>query len=109
MDFATLRKVKADQADTIRKAADPGTFKYERTCPKWEVKFENYLSTIPGVNGVPLSYVVRYQEAPECTTYFQGNFIPDNIACVPLSGDHLQADTRKVHQLQKNYLVAETS
>ena len=56
---ATLRKVGAYQADTIRKAADPGKFKDDSTWTEWEVKFENYLSTIPGVNSVPLSYVLR--------------------------------------------------
>ena len=30
-------------------------------------------------------------------------------ACAPLSSAHFQADTRKVHQLLKSYLVAETA
>ena len=109
MDRATLRKADADQADTISKAAYPGNFKDEYTWPKWEVKFENYLSTIPGVNSVPLSYVMRAQAAPDRTTDFQGNFIAETIAWVPLSGAHFQADTRKVHQLLNNYLVADTA
>ena len=58
MDCATLRKVESDQADTIIKAADPGKFKDKCTWSKWEVKLESYLSTIHGVNGVPMSYVV---------------------------------------------------
>ena len=53
-DCVTIRNVEADQADTIRKADYPVKFKEERTWPEWEVNFENYLSTIPGVNGVPL-------------------------------------------------------
>ena len=31
------------------------------------------------------------------------------IACAPLHGAHFRADTRRVHQLQKNYLVAKTA
>ena len=104
LDRSALRNVESDQAETIRKAAYPGKFKDERTWPDWEVKFENYLSTIPGVNGVPLSFVVRYQEAPDRTTYFQGEYIHDIIACAPLSFTHLQSDTSKLHQLLKNYL-----
>ena len=77
--------------------------------PEWGVKFENYLSTIPGVNGMPLSYAVRDQVAPDRTTDFQGNFIAETIACAPLIGVHLQSYTRKVHQLPKNYLVDETA
>ena len=109
MDRATLRKVEADQDETTRNAADPGKLKEERTWTEWEVKIENYLSTIPWVTGVPLSYVVRAQAAPDCTTDSQGDFIAEIIACTPLSGAQFQVDKRKVHQLLKNYLMAETS
>ena len=88
--------------DTIRKAADPVKFKDKCTWPKWEVIFENYLSKIPGVNGVPLSYVVWDQVAPDRTKDFQGNFISKTIACAPLSSTNFQSDTRKVHQLLTN-------
>ena len=106
---ATLRKFEANQDDTISKAEDPGKFMDERTWPEQEIKLDFFLSTIPGVNSVPLPYAVQAQAAPGHTTYFQGKFIADTIACTPLSGGHFQADTRKVHTLQKNYLVAETA
>ena len=109
LDRSTLRKVEADQADTIRKAVDPGKFKDEHTWTECELKFENYISKIPGVNGMSPSYVVRNQAASDRTTDFQGDFIAETIACAPLRGAHLQIDTRKVHQLLKNYLVAETA
>ena len=51
-----LSKFEADQADTISKAVDPGKFEDDRTWPKWEVNFENYLSTIPGFNVVPVIF-----------------------------------------------------
>jgi hypothetical protein len=41
--------------DTNSKAADPGKFKDERKWPEWSKAFTNYLSVIPGVNGIPLS------------------------------------------------------
>ena len=53
---AEVRRVEKEQSDTVSKAADPGKFKDERKWPEWEPSFVNYLSTIPGVNGVPLSY-----------------------------------------------------
>ena len=90
LDPDTLRKVEADQAETTSKAADPGKFKDDRTWPEWEVKFENYLSTLPGIKFGLMSYVVRAQAAPDCTTYFQGDFIAEAITCAPLSGDHFQ-------------------
>ena len=58
---------------------------------------------------MPLSYVLRAQSAPDRTTDFQGDFIEETIASVPLSGAHLQEDTRKIHHLLKNYFVAETA
>ena len=81
LEYATLRKVKSNQADTNSKAYDPGKLKYERTRTKWKVKIKNYLSTIPGVKGVSLSYAVQSQVAPGRIIDFQGEFIADNIAC----------------------------
>ena len=80
LDRSTLRKVEADQADTIRKAVDPGKFKDKHTWTECEVKLKNYLYKIPGVNGVPLSYVMQSQAAPDCTTYFQSDFIDETIS-----------------------------
>ena len=105
MDRALLRKFESDQDDTISKAADIDKSKDERTWPEWEVKSENYISTIPGVNGVPLSYVLRAHAAPDRTTDFQCGFTAETISRMILSSNHFQAYTRKVHQLLKNYLV----
>lgn len=105
---ANVRKVEKDQSDTVSKAADPGKFKDERKWSIWEPAFANYLSTIPGVNGIPLSYVIRELEAPNRTAEFT-NFNEKAIACAPLTGATYQADARKVHQLLKSYLQAETA
>ena len=109
LDRATLINVEAYQADTISNAGNLVKFKEKRTWHEWEVKFENYLSIIPGVNDMHLSCAAQFQAAPNRTKYFQGNFIAETIACAPLRGAHFQADTRNVHQLLKNYLVAETA
>ena len=105
LDWATLIKVEADQAGTISKSTGPSKFKDKRMCPKWKVIFKNYLSTIPGVNSLLLSYVVRNQADPERTTDLQANFIAENIAYVPPSSAHFQAETRKVHQILKKYFM----
>ena len=103
---AALRKVEDDQVDTISKAVDPGKFKDERKWPDWEPAFVNYLSTIPGSYHVPLSYVVQEQEDPDHDRDFGDDFVSEMIECAPL---HFRADSRCVHQLLKNYLVAETA
>ena len=106
---ATLRKTDTDQVDTISKAADPGKFKDEKKWPDWEPAFVNYLSTIPGVEGVPLSYVVRANDAPDHQTDFGEDFISRSVACAPLQGAAFRADARKFHQLLMNFLVAESA
>lgn len=106
---AALRQTEAEQVDTISKAADPGKFKDERKWPDWEPAFVNYLSTIPGVYSVPLSYVVRENDEPDHETDFGDDFTREMVAGASLTGTHFKADARKVHQLLKNFLVAETA
>ena len=74
---AKCRKKESDQADTVSKAADtvskaadPGKFKDKRKWSEWEPAFVNYTSTIQGVNGVPLSYVVREMEESDMNGTF---------------------------------------
>ena len=105
---AALRKVEDDQVETISKAADPGKFKDARKWPDWEPAFINYLSRIPSSYHMPLSYVVRENEDP-ADRDFGEDFQAEMIACAPLHGAHFRADAQRVHQLLKNYLVAETA
>jgi hypothetical protein len=60
------------------------------------------------VNGVPLSYIVRDNEDSEFDGDFE-SFTERCIACAPLTGVVFQADARKVHQLLKSFLQAETA
>ena len=105
---ANVRKVESDQADTVSKAADPGKFKDEKKWAEWEPAFVNYISTIQGVNGVPLSYVVLDNEESDVDGTFE-SFNERSIACSKLTGVVFQADARKVHQLLKSFLQAETT
>ena len=106
---ALLRKNNSDQVDTISKAADPGKFKDKKKWPDWEPAFVNYLSTIPGVKGIPLSYVVRANEDPDHETNFEGDFVARSITCAPLNNATFRSNARKVHQLLMNFLVAEST
>ena len=81
----SLHKVDTDQVDTISKAAHPGKLKDERKWPEWYPAFVNYLSTIPRVYGVLLSYVVRENEAPDYARDFAGDFTEEIIACNRIS------------------------
>ena len=106
---ASLHKVDTDQVDAISKATDPGKLKDERKWPEWYPAFVNYLSTIPGVYGMPLSYIVRNNEAPDHTRDFAGDFTEEIITFAPLNGPKFRADARKVHQLLKNLFMAKSA
>ena len=106
---ALLRKNNSDHVDMISKAANPGKLNDEKKWPDWVPASVNYLSTIPGVKAVPLSYVVRANEDPDHETDFEGDFMACSIACAPLNNATFRADARKVHQLLMNFLVAESA
>jgi hypothetical protein len=107
-DRADVRCIEKEQSNTVSKAADPGKFKDERKWPEWEPAFVNNLSTIPGVSGVPLYYVVCKQEEADPSVVYE-SFNKRAIACLPLTGAVFQADARKVHQLLKSFLQTETA
>jgi hypothetical protein len=101
-----VRKSDIDLVDTNSKAADPGKFKDERKWPEWSKAFTNYLSVIPGVNGIPLSYVVREDEDPEDGVEYL-TFTERMIARAPLKGQYFEADSRRVHTLLTGFLQGE--
>ena len=65
------------------------------------------MSTIQGVNGVPLSYVVNEVADPVDDTDYES--FTNEQAIVPLTGPVFQANSRKVHQLIKSFLQTETA
>lgn len=68
----------------------------------------NYLSTIPGVNGITLWYVIWENETPDRTMEYP--IVNERaIACASLSGPNFQADATRVHQLLKSFLQTETA
>ena len=61
---AKMRKHKLDESDNLSKAADPGKLKKPKDWLQWARGFNNFLSTIPGQSGIPLSYVIRENLLP---------------------------------------------
>ena len=58
-----IREKKSKDASAVSAEASPGKLKDERKWTEWIAGFENILSTILGVNGVTVSYVIREKEA----------------------------------------------
>eukprot|EP00957_Ditylum_brightwellii_P195015 14858651-Ditylum_brightwellii.AAC.1 len=81
-----------DQADTKAKESFPGPLDSENKRTDWEAKFENYMATQLGLNGVPLLYIIREAETPPASQTCS-NFVEESIACAPLQGVHFEADS----------------
>ena len=106
---AALCKVDDDQVETISKTADPGMLKDERKWADWEPTFSNYLSTIPGVYGIPLLYVINENDNPQHDQKNGEDFTQEMMSCTSLRGANFRAESRKVHLLLKNYIVVESA
>ena len=105
---AHIRKQIHDDSDNKAKASSPGPLESEDKWIDWETKFENYLSTIPGVDGVPLSYVIRELVTPEPNTIYT-SFVEDTVASAPLTGTYFDADSDTVHQSIVSFTVGQNS
>jgi hypothetical protein len=104
LSLTQIRKLDIELVTTYTKAADPGKFKDERKWPEWEKAFvSNYLSVIPGVNGIPLSYVVQEEENPAEDIIYD-TFNERMINRAPLTGQYYIADARRVLNLLYGYL-----
>ena len=65
------------------------------------------MPTILGVNGVPLSYVVR--ENPEPTPEGHDTLVQKCIACATLTGPHSEADASRVQQFATSFTQGKIS
>ena len=105
LERANARKAVAKHSKATQAGAEPPELKSDKGFYDWEDRWENYLSTIPGQNGVPLSYVVRIEDQPDYNPdppY--SNFVERSIGCAPLTGSAYVNDSRKVHQLLISHL-----
>ena len=62
---ADIRKKEAKDASSVSSEALPGKLKDDKKWQEWITGFENMLSTLLGVNDVPLLYVIREKEETE--------------------------------------------
>ena len=108
LGLAQVRKSDIDLVATNAKAVDPGKFKDERKWPEWEKAFTNYLAVIPGVSGIPLSYVIRKEDTPDDERTYE-SFNERMICRAPLAGQYFIADARRVHNLLLGFLQGENT
>jgi hypothetical protein len=82
-----MRKHTSEELDSLIKSSDPGKLKKNKEWPPWSRSLKNYLSTILGQDGVPLSYVIRENEDPDYEDEGDDNYNFEqlSIKCAPLS------------------------
>ncbi|KAI2513139.1 Reverse transcriptase (RNA-dependent DNA polymerase) [Fragilaria crotonensis] len=105
----TVTEFDMELVATNSKAADPGKLKDERKWPKWEKAFTNYLSVIPGVSGIPLSFIVREQDEPTTPGMEYSTFNEQMVHRALLTGQYFIADARRVHNLLVGFLQGENT
>ena len=88
---------------TLTDATKPVMFTNEVKWNDWAPSFRNYLRTIPGRDGVPLSYVTRASDAPDPTP--NPDFIDDYVAMAGLGGEAFIIDSSEVHTLIIKYIA----
>ena len=106
---ARIRKQHRDDSDVLTKEAFPGPLKTERDWVDWESKFVDYCSTLSGVDGVPLSSVIRDNDntPPDGKEY--ASFLDETIHCAPLNGSYFDADKQVVHQALISFTAGQPS
>jgi uncharacterized membrane protein YgcG len=108
LSLSQVRKADIELVATNTKAVEPGKFKDERKWPEWEKAFTNFLAVIPGVTGIPLSYVIRELATPD--EHRQYPSLTDRmIARASLQGQFYIADSKRVHNLLLGFLQGENT
>ena len=105
---ADVRKLLRDQSVEKAKVASPGPLISENKWVEWEPKFINYLSILIVMNGIPLSYIIQDNDAPDRTTT-RANFTEECIACAPLNGVGYESDHSAVHQALLSFTTGQPS
>ncbi len=96
------------QSKTAADAASPGPLESERKWKTWEEKFVNYCKAHIGAFGIPLSYVIREDDAPSTAATFP-DFVTQTIECAPLTGDFYNADRLSVFNMLITFTTGQPS
>ena len=91
------------KSSTISDTAKPIHFSNKVCGEDWQPTLVNFLCSIPGRNGVPLSYIIRNDHEPNPTPL--PDFLNDYVAMAPLESDAFITDAAEVH----TYIVSFTS
>jgi hypothetical protein len=100
-----IREQTRDSLESRARNASPGHLKDESKFHQWEATLIIMLGILQGVNGVPLSYVVREKEHEDGDVY--ENFVDECIARAKHKGPEFDADALLVHQILQSLTIGE--
>ena len=93
-----------DKSSDLSDAAKPTKFTTNTKWADWCPTFVNYLRTIPGRDGVPLSYVIRDSVEPDPTP--QEDFMDEYVLMAPVDrGEAYGIDSAEVHTLLVKFIM----
>ena len=105
---ADIRKHLISHSSELIKQTDPGLLKGNQNWVTWLESQENHLAVCLGLNGVPLSYLIRKTEVGNKEADFE-SFNEKAIACAPLTGPSFEADAATLHQKFVAWTANQTS
>ena len=79
----------------IVESAKPGRLTLETKWHDLKPVFSNFLRSIPGRDGVPLSYIIRANDLTDPTLHLDA--LNDYVARAPLNGEAYVSDAKEVH------------
>ena len=97
-----IRRYKAhvtfrEKSKAISNIAKPEKFKEDTKWIDWYPTFVNFLRSIPGVTGIPLSYIIREDPAPALGWDNVKHFLDNYVDMAPLMGESYNTDNAEVH------------
>ena len=95
------------KASTISDAAKPSQFTSKTKWEDWNPVFKNFLRSIPGRNGVPLSYVCRADEGPTIMANIE--FIDQYVNRAPLQGEAFKTDAAEVNTYIVSFIAGNST
>lgn len=95
-----------NDADSNRNAAKPNSFTKDDEWDDWGKTFYAYLNLLPGINGLPLCYIIREDNEPDNSKASATEATMDDfIMLAPLTGVTFKNDSLKVHTILIQFLT----
>ena len=107
LDRDDARKRMNSRHNTASADTTPEVYSPNKDFYRWSETMFNHLSTILGVRGIPLSYVIRANPNPQYDMY--DTFDLQLIKLTPLTGDSYRHDSSMVHNIIWGKVSQETT